>query len=173
MCFDCLWSDVWRFCKNDSDTSLQLFFVTRVESFGKNRDSIRVESRKVVTRVESLTRVTLSLLTEIRFWMAISAQIVMQKPDHVQLFKFQTNRWISSSGDYILLSAGGKCYETTWVAKTTAFNFLLVQFFGFRSKVLSFWITFNGSTCPVGSTEDVSSLVVVGWFCEQSDQLVT
>jgi len=57
-------SDVWRFCENDFDSSLESLIVTRFESFGKKRDSSRitivsqydsslVESPKIVTRVES------------------------------------------------------------------------------------------------------------------------
>ena len=57
----------------DSDTSLESLIVTRVEPFGKKRDSSRVtnvlyvtrvesESLKNVTLVDSLTRVTLSLV---------------------------------------------------------------------------------------------------------------
>jgi len=33
-----------RFCKNDSDSSLESLIVTRVESFCEKRDSSRVES---------------------------------------------------------------------------------------------------------------------------------
>jgi len=65
-------SQALRFCKNDSVSSLDSLIVTRVESFCEKRDSSRVtiflnvtrvesESLKIVTRVESLTRVTLSL----------------------------------------------------------------------------------------------------------------
>ena len=65
-------SEALRFCKNDSDSSLESLIVTGVESFCEKRDSTRVtiflnvtrvesESPKIVTRVESLTRVTLSL----------------------------------------------------------------------------------------------------------------
>jgi len=35
-------SDVWRFCKNDSVSSLESLIVTRVESFGKKGESTRV-----------------------------------------------------------------------------------------------------------------------------------
>jgi len=66
-------SGTQRFCKNDSDSSLESLTVTRVESFCGKYDSCRVtilfnvtqvesESPKIVTRVELLTRVTLSLL---------------------------------------------------------------------------------------------------------------
>jgi len=65
--------------KNDSDSSLGSLIVTRVESFCESRDSSRVtiflnvtgvesESPKIVTRVELLSRVTLSLLLCIVFW---------------------------------------------------------------------------------------------------------
>jgi len=68
-------SGTQRFCKNDSDPSLESLIVTRVESICKKRDSSRVtiffnvtrvesESPKIVTRVESLTRVTLSLVSK-------------------------------------------------------------------------------------------------------------
>jgi len=55
--------DVWRFCKNNSDSSLESFIVTRVELIGKKRDSSRVITTSFlnVTRVESLARVTPSL----------------------------------------------------------------------------------------------------------------
>jgi len=54
-----------RYCKNDSDSSLESLTVTRVESFCEKRDSsrVRVTTNHDSTRVESLTRVTLSLLT--------------------------------------------------------------------------------------------------------------
>jgi len=65
-----------RFCKTDSDANLESLTVTRVPSTHsvKNvtrvvlsylisqRDSSRVRVTKIVTRVESLTRVTLSLI---------------------------------------------------------------------------------------------------------------
>jgi len=57
-------SDLWRFCRNDSDSSLESSIVIRVESCGKKSDFSRLESPKIVTRVESLTRVTLSLLQQ-------------------------------------------------------------------------------------------------------------
>jgi len=62
-------SEALRFCKNDSDSSLESLIVTRVEPFCEKRDSNRVESPsfstwlessqspKIVTRVEWLTRV--------------------------------------------------------------------------------------------------------------------
>ena len=65
-------SGTQRYCKNDSDSSLESLTVTRVESFCEKRDSSRVtiflnvtwvdsESPQIMTRVELLTRVTLSL----------------------------------------------------------------------------------------------------------------
>ena len=46
-------SEALRFCKNDSDSSLELSIVTRVESFCEKRDSSRVESPSFSTWLES------------------------------------------------------------------------------------------------------------------------
>jgi len=66
-------SECQRFCKNGSDSSLESLIVTPVKSFCGKGDSSRVtiffnvtrvesEPPKIATRVESLTRVTLSPL---------------------------------------------------------------------------------------------------------------
>ena len=65
-------SGAQRFCKNYSDPILESLIVTRVESFCEKREAspvtillnvtrIMSESIKIVTQVQSLTRVTLSL----------------------------------------------------------------------------------------------------------------
>jgi len=75
LCVQTKWvcpSGIQRFCKTDSDSSLESLIVTRVESFCEKHKKCRVtiflnvtriesESPKIVTRVETLTRVTLSL----------------------------------------------------------------------------------------------------------------
>jgi len=46
-------SEALRFCKNDSDSSLESLIVTRVESFCEKRDSSRIESPSFSTWLES------------------------------------------------------------------------------------------------------------------------
>jgi len=96
-------SQALRFCKNDSVSSLDSLIVTRVESFCEKRDSSRVtiflnvtrvesESLKIVTRVESLTRVTLSLEDSVGRFDALANR---QNTDYHIVFEFGST-YISS-----------------------------------------------------------------------------
>jgi len=112
-------SEALRFCKNNSDSSLESLIATRVESFCEKRDSSRVTiflkvtrvesgSPKIVTRVESLTRVTLSLPAPL----PTLSMLVCRKmfvPHHQKLVNFERFNTILNSEILLNLIRKMKC----------------------------------------------------------------
>jgi len=66
-------SDVWRFCKNDSDSSLESLIVTRVESFSEKRDSNRVT---IVSQHDSSRAIDSSHVITAKYYLQDAAELI-------------------------------------------------------------------------------------------------